>query len=122
DPTLGRMISNAVTVAKGTAAWPPSRELRRSSSGGLRSAARAEARRSKWREQAEEGLWSMYQEEVLKQRHGALRKGRSWETRAGVNRSGSSILSDGGRPSTGGMARPRRVSLKPPLETFRSRT
>ncbi|KAF4687860.1 hypothetical protein FOZ60_003420 [Perkinsus olseni] len=86
DPTLGRMISNAVTVAKGTAAWPPSRDLRRSSSGGLRSAARAEARRAKWREQAEEGLWSMYQEEVLKQRHGALRKSRSLETRS-INRS-----------------------------------
>ncbi|KAF4651512.1 hypothetical protein FOZ61_010412 [Perkinsus olseni] len=121
DPTLGRMISNAVTVAKGTAAWPPSRGLRRSSSGGLRSAARAEARRAKWREQAEEGLWSMYQEEVLKQRHGALRKSRSLASRS-INRSGSSILSDGGRPSTGGMARPRRVSLKPPLETFHSRT
>ncbi|KAF4679890.1 hypothetical protein FOZ60_014378 [Perkinsus olseni] len=86
DPTLGRMISNAVTVAKGTAAWPPSRGLHRSSSGGLRSAARAEARRAKWREQAEEGLWSMYQEEVLKQRHGALRKSRSLETRS-INRS-----------------------------------
>ncbi|KAF4680222.1 hypothetical protein FOZ60_013868 [Perkinsus olseni] len=86
DPTLGRMISNAVTVAKGTAAWPPSRDLRRSSSGGLRSAARAEARRAKWREQAEEGLWSMYQEEVLKLRHGALRKSRSLETRS-INRS-----------------------------------
>lgn len=109
DPLLNRMTSSAVSVARNTSVRTLSRQ---STPGGSRSAARAESRRARWREKAIEGI--VPEQETVK----VQGKGRGFGAVATSQSAYGSIVG-GSRPATVGGVRPRKVSLKAPLETFR---
>ncbi|KAF4664279.1 hypothetical protein FOL47_005209 [Perkinsus chesapeaki] len=113
DPNIGRLIASAVSLANNSVVNRTVVKERPGHPRGLRSAARAEARRAKWRREAGEAL-GLGGDTVKLKKSTTLCGGTI------SNRSMFSSVSDSHRPSTAGTVRPRRISLKPPLETFRS--